>query len=345
MSQSLSLTQIDLSNSVIHCNQVLRQWQKEIAAQYARRPVSLSVRLQQLSSYLRHCPTGCRAVDRFLSGGIRGGDITQITGTEGCGKSQFCYSIAADEILKGNRVLFIDTEATFCAERVTTILRHKAGRQACLKSYMNLMDVVQVLQLHELFDLLHKLADETVTTIKPCKYSILILDSVRAIVTPHLTELALRGEEDEQFYVFKELIRSLNVMRHTNPSLVILVTNNKLEWFKKMWKNACSVTILLKKKPVVSSANAPSSSGSSAPDWVLAEQTADGAVVAAEGRAVVRQLEIIRWNELTVHSDPRFEVVITDSGFSDYSPAAGGDTSRPEEQSGRGMRGTRAGNE
>ena len=68
-------------------------------------------------------PTGSSNLDRFLRGGIRTGVITNIFGTSGSGKSQFCFSICANLIKKNKDVktIFIDTSGNFRPERILDI--------------------------------------------------------------------------------------------------------------------------------------------------------------------------------------------------------------------------------
>lgn len=65
--------------------------------------------------------TGSKSLDALLGGGIRTGMITDVYGESGSGKSQFCFSLAANCTKEGFRVLFIDTAGTFRPERISEI--------------------------------------------------------------------------------------------------------------------------------------------------------------------------------------------------------------------------------
>jgi DNA repair protein RAD51 len=67
--------------------------------------------------------TGSKAIDALLGGGIRTAMITDIFGKSGSGKSQLCFTLAANCAKEGNRILFIDTTGTFRPERIVEISR------------------------------------------------------------------------------------------------------------------------------------------------------------------------------------------------------------------------------
>jgi RecA/RadA recombinase len=71
-------------------------------------------------------PTGCRAIDNLLGGGIHFGMVTDIYGESGAGKSQLCFTICAKSAeyfrnISHVRVVFVDTGGTFRPERIREI--------------------------------------------------------------------------------------------------------------------------------------------------------------------------------------------------------------------------------
>lgn len=71
-------------------------------------------------------PTGCKAIDQLLGGGIHYGMITDIYGESGTGKSQLCFTICARnaEFFENSQqasVVFIDAGGTFRPERIVAI--------------------------------------------------------------------------------------------------------------------------------------------------------------------------------------------------------------------------------
>jgi len=63
--------------------------------------------------------TGSKAIDSLIGGGIRGGLVYDVFGQSGSGKTQLCFSLAANCIKAGGQVLFVDTAGTFRPERIS----------------------------------------------------------------------------------------------------------------------------------------------------------------------------------------------------------------------------------
>ena len=84
--------------------------------------------------------TFCRSLDKLMGGGVQLGQITDICGTPGIGKSQLCMQLCVD--VQINRIfggvdgeaIFIDTEGTFQVDRIHSMAKalvnhlHKLGR-------------------------------------------------------------------------------------------------------------------------------------------------------------------------------------------------------------------------
>lgn len=66
-------------------------------------------------------PTGCRALDVLLGGGLPAGIITQLYGPAGSGKSAICLQAAHTAARAGRRVAFVDTEGSFHLRRLEQI--------------------------------------------------------------------------------------------------------------------------------------------------------------------------------------------------------------------------------
>ena len=275
-------------------------------------PVPMLEVLQKLTENAIYCTTGSEKADHLLGGGIRSGDITEIYGPENSGKSQMCFTIAVDQILKGNQVLFVDSEAKYCAERVTAILRRRAGVKANLRPIMKLLHVSHIFELNDLFDLLHHLICESEK--KTCKYSVLILDSVTAVVTPHLLRIQdEKGGDKDQFALVEELMRMFHFLLQYRPGLAIIATSTREKWFKR-WHQSVRLSLRLTVKHSLREKAATSQSA----DQEEQRDDADSVCFVT----VVRQLEVIRRNaicHLKSPADTRFEVVITDAGLTDYS--------------------------
>ncbi|CAB4057581.1 RAD51 [Lepeophtheirus salmonis] len=71
--------------------------------------------------------TGSKELNKLLKGGIETGSLTELFGEFRTGKSQLCYTLAVtcqmsiDEGGAEGKCLFIDTEGTFCTERLLAV--------------------------------------------------------------------------------------------------------------------------------------------------------------------------------------------------------------------------------
>jgi DNA repair protein RadB len=75
-------------------------------------------------------PTKCKSLDEILGGGIESGSLTSLYGEAGSGKTNICLQLARNVVLKGKKVVFIDTEgvsferlAQICGEDFPTVTK------------------------------------------------------------------------------------------------------------------------------------------------------------------------------------------------------------------------------
>jgi len=66
--------------------------------------------------------TGSYDFNTWLYGGYEKGIITMIAGPPGCGKTNFVILASCSQAKKGNKVIFVDTEGGFSADRVKQIV-------------------------------------------------------------------------------------------------------------------------------------------------------------------------------------------------------------------------------
>jgi DNA repair protein RadB len=70
-------------------------------------------------------PTNCRAIDRFLGGGLPIESLALVYGEAETGKTTLAMQCAVCSALQGYRTLFVDSDGTFSAERLYQIIREK----------------------------------------------------------------------------------------------------------------------------------------------------------------------------------------------------------------------------
>jgi RecA/RadA recombinase len=62
---------------------------------------------------MERIPTGCRAVDELLDGGLATGTITQVFGEKALGKSIFSYQAACSAVASDHSAVILDTEQSY----------------------------------------------------------------------------------------------------------------------------------------------------------------------------------------------------------------------------------------
>ena len=62
---------------------------------------------------MERIPTGCKAVDDLLDGGLATGTITQVFGEKALGKSIFSHQVACSSVARGNSAIILDTEQSY----------------------------------------------------------------------------------------------------------------------------------------------------------------------------------------------------------------------------------------
>ena len=104
-------------------------------------------------SLLNFLPTGCDGVDELLGGGLRQGQVTELTGEAGAGKTQLCLSRAASAAALGHRVVYVDTGGCFSASRVKAFHRGFVTDDAAdaeVEQHLNLtLDLITVVKAHD----------------------------------------------------------------------------------------------------------------------------------------------------------------------------------------------------
>ena len=62
---------------------------------------------------MERIPTGCKAVDDLLDGGLATGTITQVFGEKALGKSIFSHQVACSSVAGGRSAIILDTEQSY----------------------------------------------------------------------------------------------------------------------------------------------------------------------------------------------------------------------------------------
>ena len=164
---------------------------------------------------LNFLPTGCEGIDDVLAGGtsetgeslgggLRQGQVTEITGECGSGKTQLCLSAAASAATLGHRVVFVDTNGVFSAERIKAFHRNfwsdEATEEEITAHLDKTLELIAVHDVHDVFTLLHLLdqlqqdaSEEDDNPEKSDTMGLLVIDSLSLLLAPLLTRAHHQG--------------------------------------------------------------------------------------------------------------------------------------------------------
>ncbi|CAN6179881.1 unnamed protein product [Urochloa humidicola] len=155
--------------------------------------------LKDINEKKHFLPTGLEGIDTLLGGGLRKGQLTEITGPSSSGKTQVCLHFASNVAAKQmGVVMYLDTSNSFSPSRVATIIYGMSGlfgqrgfelqpKDARFKSVMRSIICESVFDIFALFEVLHQL-EVSLRTDKVnnggSKVCLLIIDSISSLLAP-----------------------------------------------------------------------------------------------------------------------------------------------------------------
>ncbi|KAM9441495.1 DNA repair protein RAD51 homolog 4 [Clarias gariepinus] len=195
-----------------------------LLAQHTAFPVSGADLYDELLSSTSILSTGIASVDTLLDSGLYTGEITELCGGPGTGKTQTCFSVAvhvAHELKQ--KVMYIDTNGGMCAHRLLEMLRQKTDNTA---QQMNALQRISVLRVFDIFTLLSCLQNLRASSLQKGDVGVggsvktVIVDSVSAVLS-HM----LGGKQNEGMSLMMQLATELKTIAK-DFNVAILVTNH-----------------------------------------------------------------------------------------------------------------------
>ncbi|GIX67714.1 DNA repair protein RAD51 homolog 2 [Caerostris extrusa] len=106
-------------------------------------------------------PLCLHSLDLLLQGGLPFGSITELTGPPGVGKTQFCFMLSVLASLPpphglGTGVIYIDTESTFCAQRLQNMVQKKFSKKLFANLKRNNSNNVKLIIIDSIASLMRK---------------------------------------------------------------------------------------------------------------------------------------------------------------------------------------------
>ncbi|KAM7032999.1 DNA repair protein RAD51 homolog 4 isoform 2-T5 [Acridotheres tristis] len=160
-----------------------------LLAQFSAFPANGADLYEELKSSTAILPTGSPSLDQLLDSGLYTGEVTELMGAPGSGKTQVCLGIAASVSLGlKQHVLFLDSTGGFTASRLYQMLQAQTEDEEEQLEALQRIQVVRVFNIYELLSALQELRDrlsqQVVSSTGPLK--MVLLDSVSAVIYPLL---------------------------------------------------------------------------------------------------------------------------------------------------------------
>lgn len=198
-----------LENEDNALHDVLDRIQKKAAVGYTGK--DLIDRMEQC----RCLPLGYSPIDSMLHGGILEGQVMEVFGASGSGKTQLCHMAASMTASRGERVLYIDSNGSFNVKRILQILGHVLGGSQC-HEMLDMLTVVQCISR----------VDDVVACIdayleKNPGPSMILVDSFGCIMSPLIGGLSYDTGHDMMFSCIMYLKRVA-----TEHQCAVIVTNH-----------------------------------------------------------------------------------------------------------------------
>ncbi|KAM7443596.1 DNA repair protein rad51d [Porites harrisoni] len=176
----------------------------------------------------RFCITssGCDNLDELLDGGLYSGELTEIVGAAGAGKSQICMNIALSTAMKTKKnVLYVDTGGSMSGTRIREMLQgwnsSLGDQEVC--DILSRISVIQAFDIFSVVDVLEGVKQKLNTEENDDEIQhlrMIIVDSVAAVVSPILGGQQIHGHS--LMVNLSRILKSLAV----EHSVAVVITNN-----------------------------------------------------------------------------------------------------------------------
>ncbi|XP_051552133.1 DNA repair protein RAD51 homolog 4 isoform X1 [Myxocyprinus asiaticus] len=163
------------------------------------------------------------SLDKLLDSGLYTGEITELTGSPGSGKTQVCLSVAVNisHQLKQS-VIYIDTNGGICANRLLQMLQTKTSN---MEEQMEALQKIKVFRVFDVFSLLSCLQNLRSNGLQKASIGggsvkALMVDSVSAVLSS-----MLGGKQNEGMSLLMQVAGELKMIAK-DLNIAILVTNH-----------------------------------------------------------------------------------------------------------------------
>ncbi|XP_013859492.1 DNA repair protein RAD51 homolog 4 isoform X2 [Austrofundulus limnaeus] len=203
--------------------QALFAIRRVLLAQHTAFPVSGADLYEELLSSTAILSTGNPSLDKLLDSGLFTGEITELSGGPGSGKSQVCFGVAVhiSHHLKQS-VIYIDTNGGLTAKRLLQMLQSETTNTDEQMEALQRIQIFRLFDVYALLDCLYGLCGGGLqqASVGGGSVKAVIVDSVSAVISP-----LLGGKQNEGMSLMIQVAGVLKSMAK-DFSVAALVTNH-----------------------------------------------------------------------------------------------------------------------
>lgn len=202
---------------------LLEEVRAAVLLQCAPRPTTAADLWEELKTTLTVFSTGCSSVDRLLGGGVFTGELAEVCGCAGSGKTKICHSIASYVAMETSfSVAYIDTAGTFSSIQVQEMGKGRGKDEEEISEALSKVKVYQVFSLFDLLSLLSNLQECIAGHVDRyhSNLRVVIIDCVTPLISP-----LLGGRQQQGHALMCHLLSTLRSLAHSH-SIAVVYTNN-----------------------------------------------------------------------------------------------------------------------
>ncbi|XP_036197745.1 DNA repair protein RAD51 homolog 4 isoform X3 [Myotis myotis] len=167
--------------------------------------------------------TSARNLDKLLDAGLYTGEVTEIVGVPGSGKTQVCLCVAAN-VAHGlqQNVLYVDSNGGLTASRILQLLQARTPDEEEQAGALQRIQVVRAFDIFQMLDVLQGLRGAVAQQVSHSSgtVKVVIVDSVTAVVSP-----LLGGQQREGLALMMQLALELKTLAR-DLGVAVVVTNH-----------------------------------------------------------------------------------------------------------------------